>query len=1178
MTKLRNLGAIIFTLILTSPAFSQVVINEFSASNYNQFFGDNIDWLELFNTGATAYDLSGHYLSDKLTNPTKWEFPAGTSIGPGQHLLVLLDGELDNELNGELCTNFRVTQTEANEFVVFADPDGNIIDSHDTDFPTQMNHSWGRASDGSATWRIFTTPTPDASNVGANFVGYTPRPEMDVDPGIYGGAIAVNLSCADGSATIRYTTNGNFPTNGSTAYGGPVNINNTTVLKARAYSANPEYLPSYIETNTYFFNVSHTIPIVSVSGDEIDDLLNGGGWGLEPLTTLELFDENGVLIDEVDGDSNEHGNDSNAYGQRGFDYIVRDQLGYTDEIEHAIFRTKDRDKYQRIIFKAAANDNYPFADGAHIRDAYVQSLSQIGGLRLDERSHEPCIVYVNGEYWGVYEMREKVDDIDFTDYYYDQPRHYVDFIKTWGGTWEEYGSQDEWDDLVDFILANDMTDAGNYEYVTDRYNTGSLIDYFILNSYIVSMDWLNWNTAWWRGRHPDGDKKKWRYVLWDMDATFGHYVNYTGIPDTSPNADPCNPESLGNPGGQGHVPVLNKLFDNEEFTADYLNRYADLSNSLFTCESMNHHLDSLIGIIQPEMQEQIDRWGGTYEGWEAAVQELRDFIDTRCNDVIISGMEDCYDVEAVTVTIVIEGLGEVELNTIVLNPSMSPFEGSYFSGIPIDLTALEELGGFFVNWEVIEGTVDIPDPNNPEITITVDGDVTIVAHFVEDLDPVLVQYDVMPAGAGDITVDGNSVAPYPNTVLMDAGTTFELVATPNDWYEFSHWESNNANFSPDEFANPAEITFYTTDTIIAVFEEIEHYDLTVDVFPAGAGTISMDGVDLVLPYAETLEANIDYSFITAPSNQWFEFSHWELNNHVLSPDEFSMDVILNLTDNDELVAVYNELEHYILNVSVEPEGVGTVTMDGVMLALPWSQDIDGGVDYAFVTEATDIFYEFSHWEWGNSTLTPDEFSTEMVLTLEDNEDLVAVYVPKANYPVTIMVVPPYSGTVSINTGDTLVNNTWTGNLWGETFINEFTATPAPNFFFKNWEAQNHGIATPEETQIEMVFFGTDTVVAYFTEDPYAWYVPNSFTPNGDGINDFFLPQGNAFDPEQYKMRIFNRWGEKVFETTNPNQPWDGGHEDGEYYVKDEIYFYIITVKPANELSAREYKGHIVVIR
>ena len=253
-------------------------------------------------------------------------------------------------------------------------------------------------------------------------------------------------------------------------------------------------------------------------------------------------------------------------------------------------------------------------------------------------------MYLNGQYWGVYEYREKVDDLDFTEEYYDQPRHFVDFIKTWGGTWEEYGTEDDWLDLVTFCTSQDMTDAANYDYVSSQLNPLSLIDYFILNSYIVSADWLDWNTAWWRGRHPDGDAKRWRYALWDMDASFGHYINYTGVPDTGPGADPCNPDDMGNVGGQGHIPVLNALFENETFNNTYLNRWADLGNTAFSCQNMHAVLDSMVAVIEPEMERQFGRWGGNLAGWQVELQELRDFIDERCEDEVVGGIEDCYDV------------------------------------------------------------------------------------------------------------------------------------------------------------------------------------------------------------------------------------------------------------------------------------------------------------------------------------------------------------------------------------------------------------------------------------------------------------------------------------------------------------------------------------------------------
>ncbi len=102
----------------------------------------------------------------------------------------------------------------------------------------------------------------------------------------------------------------------------------------------------------------------------------------------------------------------------------------------------------------------------------MQALSQTGDLRVDERSYEPCVLYMNGQYWGVYDMREKVDDADFTKEYYDQDANNIYFIKTWGGTWNEYGgaaASADWDALRNYINANNMGDPTAFAYVDERY-------------------------------------------------------------------------------------------------------------------------------------------------------------------------------------------------------------------------------------------------------------------------------------------------------------------------------------------------------------------------------------------------------------------------------------------------------------------------------------------------------------------------------------------------------------------------------------------------------------------------------------------------------------------------------------------------------------------------------------
>ncbi len=907
--------------------------------------------------------------------------------------------------------------------------------------------------------------------------------------GYYPSAISVEITSPEAGALIYYTLDGSSPANGSTPYTGPIDIDTTTPLRAIAYSPDPNVLPSFVTTNTFFFGEdNHTIPIAAITGPTLSD----GAWAGDEMTHIEFFNQNGAFQAEAFGDSNEHGNDSNAYDQRGFDYITRDALGYDHVVNLPIFHHSDRPSYERLIFKAAANDNYPFSGGAHIRDSYVHELGVLGDLHTDSRKTESYIVYINGEYWGVYEAREKVDDIDFTDYYFDQPEGYVDFLKTWGGTWADYGDGADWYDLVDFITNNDMAVDANYDYVLTEYNTLSLIDYFILNSYCVTTDWLNWNTAWWRGRHPEGDAKRWRYALWDNDATFGHYVNYTGVPDTSPQADPCDPDGLGDVGGQGHVPVLNALFDNENFFADYVQRYAALSNTVFSCEQMIGILDSMINVIDPEMHRQVERWGGSYDGWQGSVQTLRDFIEARCADEIIGGLEDCYDVTAYTLTVLIEGIGLVEVNTVPINQNDVPWSGIFFGGLPIDLIIPGSECGSFAGWEIISGDATIENANTDEAILVMNGDVTIQATFVEATDVVTVVTDVFPPGAGTINLNGVEQAIYPQTNAFTLGDFQDLVVAPSDiWYTFNHWEANSTIFNPNEESATVGFSSCISDTIIAVFDVTPHFPLTVDVFPAGAGTITMNGTPLPsYPYTEVLEGELNYNFTTVPVDEWSGFDHWEINNHVLSPDEFDTNVFFTLTEQDTLIAVYELIEHYAYTVIVNPPYAGTVNFN-------------------------------------NNLSTMSEVTVELGV----------------NDPIT------------------------------------FNAYPEDFWNFVKWESFNHiPMPTWTDRQVQYQFTEGDTIVAHFDKEPFAVYVPNSFSPNNDGVNDYWLPIGNAIDVETYELMVFSRWGDKVFESTDPEKGWDGSHTGNGYYSNNDIYLFRLRVRSVHDAEFEEITGHITVFR
>ena len=681
----------------------EIVINEYSASNRQMTdqFGNYEDWVELYNPSGNFVNITGYYLSDDPDDPLKWQFPGGI-IPPGGHLLVICSGR--DAMAGETPhTNFRLTQLKP-ESIILSDPDGNILESYLL-FVTQNGHSFGRTTSGAGTWGIFENPTPGSYNMGHKS-GYTSLPEFSHSAGFYDKAFHLSLSTPDNNAVVRYTVDGSEPNSHSALYAGPISIDETTVVRARTFSNNPQIIPGFIETKTFFINESHTLPVFSFSGDELFVLF--GGSQIETIGAFEYFDADGNFVDKSVGDFDKHGNDSWSYPQRGVDFVSRDEYGYNRYLTHKFFPTSERKKFQRLMVKAAANDNYPFENGgAHIRDSYIQSLSQLIDLDLDVRSSLNVILYVNGEYWGVYDLREKVDDKDYTDYYYDQPRkykgstEYIQFLKTWGATHPKYGEQqavDDWNHIKSFISNNSMGDPAAFAYVDSLMNLESLIDYFVFNSYIVSRDWLNYNTGWWRGLHHEGGAKQWRYILWDMEAALGHFNNYTGIPDITANALPCNVENLNV--GNGHAQSLKKLItENDYVWRKYVTRYIDLLNIHLSCENAIHLLDSMVAVIHPEMPRQIARWGGDMFTWLGNVQNIRDFLNQRC-DALVQGLKTCYNLEGpytLNINVYPESTGQVKMNSVWLQSY--PFDAVLYGGIDTRLEASGRGAWHFSHWE-----------------------------------------------------------------------------------------------------------------------------------------------------------------------------------------------------------------------------------------------------------------------------------------------------------------------------------------------------------------------------------------------------------------------------------------------------------------------------------------------
>ncbi len=815
-------------LFLAGSISAQVVINEYSASNLNGFFDSferTEDWIELYNTSDVEVDLGGWYISDKADNPQKWQIPANTLIPANGFLVFYCSGRGLKTAEGELHTNFKLAQTEGDDQLVFSDASGTLIENHILEL-TLVEHSRSRVMDGANEWKVETQPTLGISNVaGSKYNGYTATPSMDLAAGYHTGPQIVTITNNEPNSVLRYTIDGTNPTPDSPEYVEPLEINETQVVKAQSFSLDPLVLPGKMDFNTYFIDEEFSLAVFSVAADDVIGLANGDGQ-LIPIGSLEYFNLDQEREATSFGSLNRHGQDSWVLDHRSLDWISRDEMGYSKAVNAPLFGYSERDQYQKFMFRNSGDDNYPAIDdfahegSTHIRDEFVHTLSQLGGMELDQRAVERVILFLNGQYWGVYGMRERPVDHDYTKEYYDQGKYEVQYLSTWDRTEIEYGGIEairDWENLRNFITDNDMSIPENYQIAEDSINMVSLIDYMIINLNVVASDWLNYNTGWWRGLNPEGKHKKWGYILWDLDATFDYYINYSGVPNIAPDAAPCDLEEIsdfmdgffgtettahGDPASQmdpecltiengtcpypaddeflpilfdfnpgccdtewtedcqngynfitqfqggffdgytGNVGRHEKIFlklleESPEFEQLYYARYADLMNTVFTCDNMITILDSMLAVIELEMPRQIERWGGSMTEWESNVNDLKNFINQRCN-LLDDGALECYDELSgpYTVTLMTEpniGIGEIDFNT--LDIESFPWTGNYFGGMENDIKA------------------------------------RVFDEFEDD-------------------------------------------------YEFSHWISSGENvISPDEFTRRATINLITTDTLTAVFVE-----------------------------------------------------------------------------------------------------------------------------------------------------------------------------------------------------------------------------------------------------------------------------------------------------------------------------------------------------------------------
>jgi hypothetical protein len=540
------------------------------------------------------------------------------------------------------------------------------------------------------------------------------------------------------------------------------NLFKGTVLRARAFKTGA--MPSKTTTKTYFVTpegaAKFSLPVVSISVTEnkFFDYNNGiyvagvdyDNWRNENPTAEAMWEAIGNFTrsgDETEqiGNINYFVNGNEVLNQ---DLGLRINGGVTREFKnkslrlyarseygnstfnYPIFADESFSNYKRLVLRNSGQD----FDNTMFKDAFTQDL--VRNLSPDTKAYQPTIVFLNGEYWGILNLRERYDK-QYFEQVYNINEEDLDFLKD--DLAADEGSNEDYLDMLDYMRANNLNNPSNYNYINTLIDVDNFKDYFITNIYIQNTDWPGWNTVFWRKRTaafqpnaPFGQDGRWRAAMNDTDAGFSLGLDISNH-NTLEFATATDGPEWPNP--EWSTVVLRKLLENDGFKLEFINRFADLLNTYFLPTRVIGKSNQFKARIQPEMSEVITRWKSPsdYDWWEESINVIQRFANVRPGyqrEHIRGKFGISGDINA-TLNVDNQAHGYIKMNTIDINsntPGVTenpyPWTGIYFQNIPVTLKAVALPGYQFSHWSGASTSTE------STITITTGSDFSITAHFI----------------------------------------------------------------------------------------------------------------------------------------------------------------------------------------------------------------------------------------------------------------------------------------------------------------------------------------------------------------------------------------------------------------------------------------------------------------
>lgn len=592
------------------------------------------DWVELYNSSSSPINLSGYALSDNPKNPAKWVFP-DYEFQPNTHLIVLASGnDVKDASGGYFETNFGLSGE--GDVILLYSPAGELIDKLQLK-NVGFDISYGYVGN---SLKYFSAPSPGQANEGG-YDGVTQMPMLSITPGIYDSTVELSIT-AEAGARVYYTDDSKTPTSSSQVYSGPITINKNTVI--RAIAIKDGYLPGASVSGTYLFTsdgVNHALPVATLVFDP-DDLWDSKkgiyayGENYDPdlpygksLETANFYKSNSIYGEEAQTEwerpahfaifdetskqqvfsQNIASRIAGAFGrgraQKAFNIIARAEYG-SNRMNYSFFDNRPFTEYKSLTLRAGAQDQ----NRSKIRDELATGLLEGTDVNILRQAYKPYVLYLNGEYWGTYFLKEKRSRFFVAAHEGVDDSYNLDLLKA--STRVSHGSNKEWLELVSYANSHDLSVESNYKHVESIVDVNSFMDYMICEIYSGNTDHGNIQYY----KLPGG---KFKWVYYDFCWGFNN-INHNTVAYRRGSAISASD-------------LFNALLKNASWRDAFLRRFSEILNTVYSEERINAIIDELYLSVEPEIEREREKFNGsTFMGVKQHAENLGSY-KTFVNDI-----------------------------------------------------------------------------------------------------------------------------------------------------------------------------------------------------------------------------------------------------------------------------------------------------------------------------------------------------------------------------------------------------------------------------------------------------------------------------------------------------------------------------------------------------------------